>query len=93
MIISTGPLLQELDITGKFAIPDSIITNPGSSHREVQIKALAFKKYLKTFFLKPTNFMYSSTLSVLVKFINLFFFHSFPYGCSSLGATVTAADL
>ena len=87
-----GPLLQEFDITGKFAIPASINTNPGSSQREVQIKALAFKKYSKTSFLNPINFICSCTLRVFVRLINLFlsspspitmtlifFFHLFYY--------------
>ena len=67
-----GPLLQEFDITGKFAIPASINTNPGSSQREVQIKALAFKKYSKTSFLNPINCISSCTLRVFVRLISLF---------------------
>ena len=39
---SLGPFLQSLDITKRLESAASIITKPGSSHKEDNINALAF---------------------------------------------------
>ena len=50
--ISLGALGQLLDIIDVLLKAASRITNPGSSHKDVNIKQSEFNKYLYTFFLQ-----------------------------------------
>ena len=47
---SLGPFLQSLEIMKELHKADSIITNPGSSHKDESIKHSELTKYLYTFF-------------------------------------------